>query len=282
MAGVDAMNLNIAARLPSVAVLDALGSRDRGLDSSEAAARLEAYRANVLREHRVTVTGILLRQFRNPLLLLLLGCAAVSGFTGDPTDAVIIAAIVAVTVLLSFVNEYRAESAVEALHQEIHHRALVRRDGLDQLVDTITLVPGDVVSLSVGNIVPADMRLLEVDSLDCDEAVLTGESLPVAKTGQLAIPTDAVDSETLARPAAWDLAFVRRFMIVFGPVSSVFDFLTFFVMLDLLNANHSEFRTGWFVESLATQTLVIYVIRTRRVPFVRSRPSLAMLIVPPL
>jgi Mg2+-importing ATPase len=100
--------------------------------------------------------------------------------------------------------------------------------------------------------------------------------------GQLAIPTDAVDSETLARPAAWDIAFVRRFMIVFGPVSSVFDFLTFFVMLDLLSANHSEFRTGWFVESLATQTLVIYVIRTRRVPFVRSRPSLAMLIVPPL
>lgn len=100
--------------------------------------------------------------------------------------------------------------------------------------------------------------------------------------GQLAIPTDAVDSETLARPAAWDIAFVRRFMIVFGPVSSVFDFLTFFVMLDLLNADHSEFRTGWFVESLATQTLVIYVIRTRRVPFVRSRSSLPMLIVPPL
>ena len=98
--------------------------------------------------------------------------------------------------------------------------------------------------------------------------------------GQLAIPTDAVDSETLARPAAWDIAFVRRFMIVFGPVSSVFDFLTFFVMLELLKAGHSEFRTGWFVESLATQTLVIYVIRTRRIPFFRSRPSPAMLIVP--
>ncbi len=180
----DALNLSVAARLPSVAVLDALGSGDLGLDAAEAAARLEARGANVLKEHRVTATGVLLRQFRNPLLLLLLGCAAVSGFTGDPTDAVIIAAIVAVSVLLSFVNEYRAESAVEALHREIHHRALVRRDGVDQLVDTITLVPGDVVSLSVGNIVPADMRLLEVDSLECDEAVLTGESLPVAKTAE--------------------------------------------------------------------------------------------------
>jgi Mg2+-importing ATPase len=69
-------------------------------------------------------------------------------------------------------------------------------------------------------------------------------------------------------------------MSVFGPVSSIFDFLTFFVMLQLLHASHSEFRSGWFVESLATQTLVVYVIRTRRVPFFRSRPSLPMFITP--
>jgi P-type Mg2+ transporter len=98
--------------------------------------------------------------------------------------------------------------------------------------------------------------------------------------GQLAIPGDRADPETLARPAAWDLAFVRRFMTVFGPVSSVFDFLTFFVMLDVLGAGHAEFRTGWFVESLATQTLVVFVIRTRRVPFLRSRPSRTMIGLP--
>jgi Mg2+-importing ATPase len=178
------MTLVESARLPAAMVLEAMGSADTGLAAAEAARRLEASGANVLREHRVTPIGVLLRQFRNPLLLLLLGCAAVSGFTGDPTDAVIIAAIVAVSVLLSFINEYRAETAVEALHREIHHRALVCRDGHDQLVDTITLVPGDVVTLSVGNIVPADIRLLEVDSLECDEAVLTGESLPVPKTAE--------------------------------------------------------------------------------------------------
>ena len=98
--------------------------------------------------------------------------------------------------------------------------------------------------------------------------------------GQLAIPTDRVDEEVLARPAAWDIAFVRRFMTVFGPVSSIFDFLTFFVMLAVLHAGHAEFRTGWFVESLATQTLVVFVIRTRRVPFIRSRPSLPMIVTP--
>ncbi len=99
-------------------------------------------------------------------------------------------------------------------------------------------------------------------------------------TGQLAIPTDRVDPEALARPAAWDMKFIRNFMAVFGPVSSIFDFLTFWIMLDLLNADHIEFRTGWFVESIATQTLVVYVIRTRRIPFIRSLPSLPMLLVP--
>jgi Mg2+-importing ATPase len=76
------------------------------------------------------------------------------------------------------------------------------------------------------------------------------------------------------------MKFIRRFMSVFGPVSSIFDFLTFWVMLSLLHAGHTEFRTGWFVESIATQTLVVYVIRTRRVPFFTSRPSLPMLLVP--
>jgi Mg2+-importing ATPase len=98
--------------------------------------------------------------------------------------------------------------------------------------------------------------------------------------GQLAIPTDNVDAEVLARPAAWDIAFLRRFMRVFGTVSSIFDFLTFFVMLQILHASHEEFRTGWFVESLATQTLVVFLIRTRRVPFIRSRPSLPMIVTP--
>ncbi len=74
--------------------------------------------------------------------------------------------------------------------------------------------------------------------------------------------------------------FIRRFMAVFGPISSIFDFLTFWVMLWFLHAGHAEFRTGWFVESIATQTLVIYVIRTRRVPFLRSLPSRTMLTLP--
>jgi P-type Mg2+ transporter len=95
-------------------------------------------------------------------------------------------------------------------------------------------------------------------------------------SSQLAIPTDHVDEEQLRRPSHWDLAFIRKFMIYFGPLSSLFDFLTFGVMLWVFHSGPAQFRSGWFVESLATQTLVIFAIRTRRVPFFRSHPSLAL------
>jgi P-type Mg2+ transporter len=95
-------------------------------------------------------------------------------------------------------------------------------------------------------------------------------------TSQLAIPTDNVDDEQLRRPSHWDIAFIRRFMFYFGPFSSLFDFATFSIMAWGFHAGPTLFRSGWFVESLATQTLIIFAIRTRRVPFVRSRPSLAL------
>jgi Mg2+-importing ATPase len=95
---------------------------------------------------------------------------------------------------------------------------------------------------------------------------------------EMTIPTDNVDEERLTRPSAWDIKMIRRFMLVFGPVSSLFDFLLFGVMLFVFHAGPELFRSGWFVESLATQSLVIFVIRTRRVPFLRSRPSTALLL----
>ena len=95
-------------------------------------------------------------------------------------------------------------------------------------------------------------------------------------TSQLAIPTDNADAEQLRRPSHWDIAFIRRFMLFFGPLSSVFDFVTFGVMLWVFHAGPDLFRSGWFVESLATQVLVIFAIRTRRVPFFRSHPSLPL------
>lgn len=94
---------------------------------------------------------------------------------------------------------------------------------------------------------------------------------------QLAIPTDNVDASFLRRPQRWDMGVIRDFMLFIGPISSVFDFLTFFVLLRVLHADQTTFHSGWFVESLATQTLVLFIIRTMGNPF-RSRPSRALVI----
>ena len=89
---------------------------------------------------------------------------------------------------------------------------------------------------------------------------------------EIALPLDAVDAEDLAAPRRWDMRFIRNFMLTIGPISSLFDFLTFYLLIHCFNAQQDLFRTGWFVESLATQVLVIFVIRTRRNPF-RSHPN---------
>ena len=88
---------------------------------------------------------------------------------------------------------------------------------------------------------------------------------------EVGVPFDNVDAEALQKPAHWDIKFIERFMLVLGPVSSIFDFLTFFALLTLFGAGAAMFQTGWFIESLATQSLVIFVIRTRGAPW-RSTP----------
>jgi Mg2+-importing ATPase len=95
-------------------------------------------------------------------------------------------------------------------------------------------------------------------------------------SSQLAIPSDHVDAEQLRVPSHWDIGAIRRFMLLFGPISSLFDFATFGLMLFAFQAAAPEFRSGWFIESIATQTLIVFVIRTRRVPFLRSRASLPL------
>lgn len=90
---------------------------------------------------------------------------------------------------------------------------------------------------------------------------------------QMAIPTDHVDDEMIARPRRMNLASIKKFMWVFGPLSSVFDFITFGVLFLVFHLSASEFQTGWFIESILTQTFVVYIVRTRRIPFIQSRPS---------
>jgi P-type Mg2+ transporter len=96
-------------------------------------------------------------------------------------------------------------------------------------------------------------------------------------TAQITIPSDNVDDRYISRPRRWDMSLIRNFMIFIGPISSIYDFLTFYVLLHFFHASQAEFHTGWFVESLATQTLVLFVIRTTLNPF-KSRPSVPLAI----
>ena len=170
-----------AADRPVGDVLDELGTTAAGLSCSEAAARLARYGPNAVVSHRARLPVVLWHQLRSPLLALLLAAATASYFVGQRADAVIIGLIVALSVGLGFGNEYRAERAAQALHSQIHHRAVVVRDGECVSLDVTELVPGDLVDLRLGDIVPADVRLASTTELECDESVLTGESLPVTK-----------------------------------------------------------------------------------------------------
>jgi Mg2+-importing ATPase len=91
------------------------------------------------------------------------------------------------------------------------------------------------------------------------------------------IPTDNVDESYLSTPKKWDIEFIKKFIFAFGPISSIFDFITFFILLFIFKADAALFQTAWFIESICTQTLIIFVIRTRIVPFYKSRPSMLLL-----
>ena len=95
---------------------------------------------------------------------------------------------------------------------------------------------------------------------------------------QLTIPSDSVDEDDLLRPAHWDMKFIRNYMIVFGLMSSIFDFLTFWLLYHVYHLGEHQFQAGWLIESFATQVFVIYIIRTKKIPFLQSRPSLALVI----
>jgi P-type Mg2+ transporter len=175
------LDLSAAAALPIEQVLRLLRSRSEGLSAAEAGQRLALVGPNALRSHGARPIAVLARQLRNPLLVLLLGAALTSALVGERTDALIIFLISGLSIGLGFFNEYRSERAVESLHSQLRHTTLALRDGRHLSLDVTELVPGDVVRVGVGDVVPADLRLLEAVELEADEAILTGESLPAEK-----------------------------------------------------------------------------------------------------
>jgi len=163
----------------------------RGLADPEAARRLGQYGPNELRkEEGISPLALFFRQFKNILVIILLAAIVLSALVGEVVDAAIIAVIVVFVAVLGFVQEYRAERAIEALKKMLSPTITVLRSGREEDIPSKDLVPGDVMLLEAGDKIPADARVVEEHSLRCDEAPLTGESVPVGKQVK-ALPADA-------------------------------------------------------------------------------------------
>ncbi len=162
--------------------LKALEASPGGLTGNEAAARIDRFGRNVLQETaKKTPLSMFLAQFADFMIIVLIAAAVVSGLIGEITDAIAIIVIVVLNAAVGFVQEYRAERAMEALKKMAAPAATVKRDGKVISLSAEQLVPGDIVLLEAGNIVPADLRLIHSSRMRVEEAALTGESVPAEK-----------------------------------------------------------------------------------------------------
>ena len=163
----------------AAALSAALGSGPGGLSSEKAAAQLRLVGPNSVEDaSRLSALRLLLRQFESPLVLILIFAAAISLVLQQWVDSAIILAIVLGSTLLGFFQEYRASTAVEELKRRLALTCRVMRDGVERTVPVSTVVPGDLILLSAGNLIPADGLVIEAEDFLVSEASMTGESFP--------------------------------------------------------------------------------------------------------
>ncbi|MBX9790368.1 MAG: magnesium-translocating P-type ATPase [Pirellulales bacterium] len=171
-------------------LLTDLCSSANGLSQREAERRLDEYGPNTLKPgSQTTALGLLLNQFKSPLVLILIVAAIISIVAGEWPDAMIVLAVVAGSTGLGFVQEYRASDAIEKLRSKLMLKSSALRDGESREVLSQEIVPGDVVLLSAGSLIPADGLVLEADDLFVNQAVLTGEVYPVEKRPETVEPS---------------------------------------------------------------------------------------------
>jgi len=184
--------------LPKEEVIKLLESGDNGLSREEVSARLNIFGKNVLpKGERATRLRIFLSQFKSPLILVLLAAAFITVIISDYKDAAFILAAVAVNTLLGFYQENKAETALENLNSYIKERVRIIRDDKEFEISSEEVVPGDILRLVQGTRVPADGRIVYANDLMADEAILTGESLPVGKSAE-AVGAEATVADRLS------------------------------------------------------------------------------------
>ncbi len=159
-------------------------TREGGLSKAEAEKRLALHGNNVISAHPVSWFALLIRQVKSPFIYILFAAALAAIFLGEISDGMIIIVFVLINTFISFFQEYHSARSLALLKKFINPRARVRRDGADSMIDAALLVPGDVIIVETGDIIPADIRFIEVRGLSINESALTGESVPAVKTSE--------------------------------------------------------------------------------------------------
>lgn len=189
-------------------IFKTLKTTEQGLTNEAADDRLQQYGPNRLAEEEtVSRLKILIHQFTSPLIYILLVAAVVTAFLGEYIDTGVILAIVLLNAVIGYIQEYKAEKSVRALKKMVVPKARVLRNGKEKEIQSERLVPGDIVLLSSGAKVPADLRLFRAAELNIDEAMLTGESVPVAKT------TEPIPAERLTPGDQVNMAFMGTVVV---------------------------------------------------------------------
>lgn len=176
-------------------VFEEFGVSEAGLSSEEAEKRLKEYGENELQEkEKVSVLQLFISQFKSILILILITASIVSALLGELVDAIVIIFTVFLAGILSFVQEYRAEKAIELLRSLTSPEATVIRDGVENKIPSKNLVPGDLILIQTGDRIPADARIIKGFNLKTDESSLTGESVPVQKSIE-ALPSETPEAD---------------------------------------------------------------------------------------
>ena len=265
---------NVAAE----SLMARLHTSKTGLKQADADNLLKQYGPNALKaKQQATAMGLLLRQFKSPLVLILIFAAIVSAFLGEWTDAIIVLSVVLGSTLLGFVQEYRASNAIEKLRLQVTIKSNLLRDGKAQMLPSEQVVPGDVVLLSAGSLIPADGIVLEANDFFINQAVLTGETFPVEKkpgivaaTASLAERTNVVFMGTSVRSGT------AQVLIVLTGEATVFGQIAEKLTLRPAQTDfeHGVQRFGY----LLTEVMVVMVVLVLAINIFLAKPPIDSLL----
>ncbi len=176
-------------------ILELLQTSADGLSKEEVTKRQKEFGKNLIEENKVSRLSILIGQFKSPLVLILLLASVISLSIGHVGDALLIFLIVCINSLLGFWQELKALTSIEALNKMAESKVTLVRDGKEETIASSQIIPGDIIILHEGDIVPADLRLTQVTGLSINESVLTGESMPVSKEANISLPKKTLPYE---------------------------------------------------------------------------------------